>query len=75
MPSAVYERRMESLLMELLLTAKQRKHATVSMDRKAEEEAVCGRIHTSLEVRYWMPLPSLYVSPSFNFLIEILHAD
>ena len=52
MPSAVYEKRMESARMELLLIAKERENATASMDREAEEGAYCIRIHTSLEVRY-----------------------
>ena len=51
MPSAVYEEGMDSSQMELLLTAKQRKHASVSMDRRAETTTEDGRIHLSLEVR------------------------
>ena len=52
MLNAVYEEGMESLLMELLLTAKQRKLASVSMDRRAETATDHGRIHLSLEVRF-----------------------
>ena len=52
MPSAVYAERMESSLMELLLTAKERENATASTDRIAEVEADYIKIHTSLEVRY-----------------------
>ena len=42
---------MESSLMELLLTAKQKKFVSVSMDRRAEITTDRGRIHSSLEVR------------------------